>query len=530
MNADERRSLNVQEEFFGGLHLRLSAFICVPSFAWSNGKVAPDHLLVRPQLFQRPGMADMPLLHDVATAGDAAGELDVLVGDEERDPLVADLVYRPDQGLDHERAQSLRRLVEDQEIGIAHQSPPDGEHLLLSTRQAGAELGPQLGKDREQLEYAGKGPAPVAPGHPPDDLEVLLDGEVREDAPVVRDVADAEPGDLERLAPRDLLPLELDAPAARRREPHDAAQGRALAGSIAAQQAHHLARLDVKGNAVDDGAHAVTGDEVAGREHHAAISSPKYTSRTAWLPRISAGDPSASTSPRFMTTIRCASENTTSMSCSTMTKVVRRSAESLRISSSTVPRSVGVSPDEGSSRKHSSGAGAIAIPSSSSRWSPWESSPAGKPSRSARPISRRILRASATACVSSSTARNGTAVRACRASTGTRTFSSTDRRAKTFMIWNDRDSPLRMRSCTARRVMSSPLNQSVPASKACAAVARLMSVVLPAPLGPMMAVSCPAGIARLTPLTATKSPKRFLAPAIFRSSVMAWTGGARRGS
>ena len=52
--------------------------------------------------------------------------------------------------------------------------------------------------------HAFERPAAVAPHHAPDDLQVLLDRQVREDAPVVRDVAYAEPGDLERLAPGDM--------------------------------------------------------------------------------------------------------------------------------------------------------------------------------------------------------------------------------------------------------------------------------------------------------------------------------------
>src|SRR5688572_29911341 len=266
-------------------------------------------------------MPDMSFSHDIAAARDAAGELHVLVRHQERDTLFADLVYRPDQRFDHERAQAFRGLVQDEQLGVTHQGPPDGEHLLLAARQAGAELGPQLGENREQPVDALHRPAPFAPGHLPDDLEVLLDREVREDAPVIRYIADPEPGDLERLAPRDLLPLELDAAAARRRESHDAAQGRALPRPVAPQEADHLARFYVERDAVYHGAEAVAGHEVARSEHHANTSSPRYTSRTTRFPRISAGAPSARTSPRFMTTIRSARENTTSMSCSTITKV-----------------------------------------------------------------------------------------------------------------------------------------------------------------------------------------------------------------
>src|SRR3990172_367607 len=47
-----------------------------------------------------------------------------------------------------------------------------------------------------------------------------------------------------------------------------------------------------------------------------------------------------------------------------------------------------------------------------------------------------------------------------------------------------------------------------------------MSVVLPAPLGPMTAVSRPEGSVRFTPSTAASAPKRFERPSVLRSSVV----------
>src|SRR6202022_1847779 len=107
---------------------------------------------------------------------------------------------------------------------ISHQSSPDGQHLLLSTRKSGTTLESQRRQHGEELVDTIECPASIPACHFADDSEVLLDRQVREDPAVIRNVADPEPGDLERLASGDLLAHEFDAPAARRRESHDAAQ------------------------------------------------------------------------------------------------------------------------------------------------------------------------------------------------------------------------------------------------------------------------------------------------------------------
>src|SRR5262245_33529021 len=87
------------------------------------------------------------------------------------------------------------------------------------------------------------------------------------------------------------------------------------------------------------------------------------------------------------------------------------------------------------------------------------------------------------------------------------TFSKTVRRGKMFVRWNERPMPSRQRSCGAMPVTSRPLSFTWPRSGRRWPVIRLKSVVLPAPLGPMMAPMLPRGASRLTPPTATKPSK-----------------------
>src|SRR3546814_5696313 len=76
------------------------------------------------------------------------------------------------------------------------------------------------------------------------DGQVVLDAVKREHLPVLRDVADAGPGDEIGPAPCQFAPAEANAALARRRHPGDRLQGRALAGAVAAQRSEaHTSEL-----------------------------------------------------------------------------------------------------------------------------------------------------------------------------------------------------------------------------------------------------------------------------------------------
>src|SRR5262245_18861950 len=73
--------------------------------------------------------------------------------------------------------------------------------------------------------------------------------------------------------------------------------------------------------------------------------------------------------------------------------------------------------------------------------------------------------------------------------------------------WKERPMPNRQTSCGGMPVMSRPLSTTAPASGRRCPVIKLKNVVLPAPLGPMMAAICPGFTRRLTPATAWNPSK-----------------------
>src|SRR5262245_12151991 len=81
-----------------------------------------------------------------------------------------------------------------------------------------------------------------------------------------------------------------------------------------------------------------------------------------------------------------------------------------------------------------------------------------------------------------------------------------------LVTWNERARPRWDRAAEPSRVTSSPAKRMTPASGARSPESCAISVVLPAPLGPMMASVSPSPTSRSTPSVATRPPKRLRKP------------------
>src|SRR5262249_36064636 len=107
-------------------------------------------------------IADLPLLEHVHAIGQIEGEPDVLLGEEDREPVGLELPVLLLQVLDDEWREPFRRLVEEQQLRIAHQRARDRQHLLLAARQEPALTILELAKLGEEVEHAWHGPSAVS--------------------------------------------------------------------------------------------------------------------------------------------------------------------------------------------------------------------------------------------------------------------------------------------------------------------------------------------------------------------------------
>src|SRR4029079_1155935 len=245
-----------------------------------------------------------------------------------------------------------------------------------------------LGEPREELVDPLARPlaARLRAGRAPrGDPQVLVDGERREEATALRDVADAVPRDLVRLAADELLALEADrALGMRRRDAHDRVAERRLAHPVAPHDRERAA-LHGEAQVVEDPRFAVERVEARDLEHRRrrggsdgggcglAHRRPRYRSWTVWLARISSGVPSTITRPSCIIVTLCATLSAMSMSCSMRIRVIEGSRpRSSSVSSTRSPRE---RPEAASSSISIGGCAASAIAIATCRCSPCDRSP-----------------------------------------------------------------------------------------------------------------------------------------------------------
>ena len=217
------------------------------------------------------------------------------------------------------------------------------------------------------------------------------------------------------------------------------------------------------------------------------------------------GCPSTITRPSCIIVTHSATRRATSMSCSIRISVIDGSSDSSR--SVSLTRSARERPAAGSSSIISLGSDARAMPTSSWRCSPCESSITRSSSLSLSPTAAAISRPRSRISESRAfcTSRKWPS---CTPSTARYRLSSTESPPNRREVWNVRERPRRARLRAGIAVTSSPNSSTLPAEGGNSPEIRLNSVVLPAPFGPRMARRSPGRTSRSTSDTATTPPNR----------------------
>ena len=196
----------------------------------------------------------------VAAVGDLQRLADLVVGDQDGDAVLPQFADDLLDAVDGDRVDAGERLVQQDDLGIGDQAAGDLQPPALA---AGERDGARLAEpvDVELLEQLVAAPVPraaVDAQHLHHAQQVLLDGELAEDARFLGQVAHAAVagaavhgpvGDVDAVE-HDLAGVGLDHAAG-----HAEAGG--LAGPVGAQQPDDLAAVDLEIDAVDDAAAAV---------------------------------------------------------------------------------------------------------------------------------------------------------------------------------------------------------------------------------------------------------------------------------
>ena len=195
----------------------------------------------------------------------------VLVDDDGADAALFDEAADAPDVAGDQRSQPFGGFVEDEHVGVGHERPADGEHLLLAARQLLAAVAQAFFEAREGLEHTLVGPVALALGagarcH----LQVFHHAQVAENATALGHVGDAQLRHFKRGAAIHALALDVHRARARRHDAHEGFEQGAFAHAVAAHEANRLASADRKVHATQDVARAVIGVQVLGLDQQVA--------------------------------------------------------------------------------------------------------------------------------------------------------------------------------------------------------------------------------------------------------------------
>src|SRR5215471_2735260 len=219
-----------------------------------------------------PGSAlehDAPVSHDVEAMRDAQRDCQLLLHQQDRYPALRDVAQQLGGALDHLRRETFGRLVDHDQVGIAHQRAADRKHLLLTAREDAGRSVAAIAQGGKQLIGVLHAPARRIAVRLDAELEILLGRERAEDVAIFRHISDAKLGDLERSQAADRLAFECDR-ALPPHVAHDGLQCRRASDAVASENGYDLTVAHREVHTLEDVALAVVGVQIANFEHHAA--------------------------------------------------------------------------------------------------------------------------------------------------------------------------------------------------------------------------------------------------------------------
>src|SRR4030095_15482161 len=117
----------------------------------SESQVRLFHALVAQEVLRLPLHHQLPGLQHVAVLGERQGQHRVLLDQDDGDIERVDLADDLADLRGHDGRQAHRGLVQEQELGTAHEGARDGQHLLLPATHGAGELAAALLQDWKVL-------------------------------------------------------------------------------------------------------------------------------------------------------------------------------------------------------------------------------------------------------------------------------------------------------------------------------------------------------------------------------------------
>src|SRR5260370_42401677 len=239
--------------------------ICSMGMPTLHSQVLMDDGVVDPQVGRHGVVSDDASFDDVDPSAGLQGQRYILFDQQHGDIFAVEHVNNPQDFGHHPGHQSLCWLIQQDDFRLEHHRARNGEHLLLATGERAAGLVAALGQYREvavdffqQLRLSSLAHTVAIEPR----AEIFGDRQQTKYPPIFGNIADPQPRQPVCRQMGDRPTLEQHPALARMDEPHDRLQGRALADSVAAEQAHYLACSDFERYPVQDMALARIGVDI----------------------------------------------------------------------------------------------------------------------------------------------------------------------------------------------------------------------------------------------------------------------------
>ena len=167
------------------------------------------------------------------------------------DVLLLQLAHAVEQALDLVEGEGARGLVEDEDLGVAHEAAQDLDHALLGDGQRhglALEVHVPAGLLHDLLEALVEDGGLLLEANG----DVLANRHVREQHGLLRHHIDAVREGGLRVRDVDLVAIDDDLAGIRRVDAHDDLHERGLAGAVATNQGQNLSVVDLKADALED--------------------------------------------------------------------------------------------------------------------------------------------------------------------------------------------------------------------------------------------------------------------------------------
>ena len=98
-------------------------------------QIGPPDAIIAEELLARACDRDPAILEHVGVTGEFKRYCDILFDEHAGEPATIEIAYASQDVLHDGWRKTKRRLVEQDQLGFAHQASADGKHLLLATRE-----------------------------------------------------------------------------------------------------------------------------------------------------------------------------------------------------------------------------------------------------------------------------------------------------------------------------------------------------------------------------------------------------------